>query len=358
MLSMVEYSKRVFIAVVIILATLAIPYALFRVLPHFIPFILAYLTALLLEPLVIWFGRRFKLKKLTSVTTTYVLFLGGIILLAYFIINKIYVQLIGLLTYIQNNSHKIQTWFLDVSNDIQYTIWLLPYETATQINNMIITAINDFANINLVSKLGAYTLGLSTAIPNIFFLVLIYLISVFLFIMQLDNIHHRFYCFFKDSSKLKALCVISDLKNATLGFVKAQIILSTITFLLAFIGLSILNAKYVALISLLIVLVDILPILGVGSVLMPWAVVTLLHGNLHFASGLIILFLVIVIIRRCIEPKILGERIGLGALATLVSIWIGFKVLGVLGIFLLPLAFIFYKALVKVGVINIERIKF
>ena len=91
---------------------------------------------------------------------------------------------------------------------------------------------------------------------------------------------------------------------------------------------------------------------------MPWVLVTFLQGNLFFASGLAILFLVIVIIRRSIEPKILGERIGLGALATLVSIWIGFKVMGVLGIFLVPLAFIFYKALIKVGVIDIDRIKF
>ncbi|KUO63815.1 MAG: sporulation protein [Gracilibacter sp. BRH_c7a] len=358
MLSMVEYSKRVFIAVVIIIATMVVPYVIYRVFPHFTPFILAYFTALLLDPLGLWLRKNFKLNKLASVTITNLLFLGGIGLLGYFIISKIYVQLVGLLTYIQNNSATIQTWILGISRDIQSTIRLLPYETAAQINSMIINAINDLANLNLVSQLGAYTINLSTAIPNIFFIVLIYLISVFLFNMQLDNIHRRFYSFFKDSSRRKVIYIIGDLKKATFGFLKAQGILSIVTFLLAFIGLIILRVDYAALISLFVVLVDVLPILGVGSAFTPWIIVAALQGNLFLALGLAILLMVIIVVRRVIEPKILGERIGLGALATLVSIWIGFKVMGIIGIFLLPLAFIFYKALVKVGVINIDRFRF
>lgn len=358
MLTMIEYSKRVFVAVLIIIATLVVPYMVYRVFPHFTPFILAYFTALLLDPLVLWFRKRFKLNKTAAVTVTNLLFLGALSVLAYLIVSKIYVQLIGLFTFIQNNSTKIQTWILDISREIQSTIRLLPYETATQINSMIINAINELANLNLVSHLGSYTLSLSTAIPNIFFIVLIYLISVFLFNLQLDNIHHRFYSFFKDSSKRKVLYIIGDLRKATFGFLKAQALLSAITFFIAFIGLSILDVSYAALISLLIVMVDILPILGVGSAFTPWIIITFIQGNYYLGIGLSILLVVIITVRRVIEPKILGERIGLGALATLISIWIGFKVMGILGIFLFPLALIFYKALVKVGVINIDRLRF
>lgn len=357
MLSRLEYSKRVFIAVVIIIGTLVVPYALYKVFPHFTPFILAYFTALLLEPVAEWFKRIFRFKKLPSVTATYLLFLGIISLLSYFLISKLYVQLVGFLTFIQNNAPRIQNWILDLYERLQNALILLPPDTAAQINHLIVNTINDFANLNLVSRLGTYTISLSTAIPNFFFLFLIYFISVFLFSMQLENIHRRFYSLFKDSSKRKALMIISDLKKATFGFLKAQIILSTITFIMAFIGLSILKIKYSFVIAFIITVVDILPILGVGSVLMPWAVVTALQGKLIFALGLILLFIVIAVIRKSIEPKILGERIGLGALSTLISIWIGFKIMGVVGIFLLPLAFIFYKALVKVGVINLDRLR-
>ncbi len=344
--------------VVIIIATLVIPYGLYRIFPHFIPFVLAYFTALLLEPISIFLSKQFKFRKAPAVTTTYLIFLGILILLAYFIINKIYVQLLGLLSILQSNGPNIQVWFLNLTKQIQTTIGLLPYDTAVQINQMVAKAVNDFTNLNLVAKVGSYTYNLSTAIPNVFFLVLIYLISVYLFSFQLENIHRRFYAFFRDSSKRKVVYVLGDLRRATFGFLKAQVILSTITFIISFVGLALLKVKYAAVIAFIIVIVDVLPILGTGSILMPWALVNLLLGNVFFAVSLAVLFIFIVIIRRSIEPKVLGERIGLSALATLISIWVGFKVIGVWGIFLFPLALIFYKALVKVGVIKIDRVKF
>ncbi|NLI93401.1 MAG: sporulation integral membrane protein YtvI [Peptococcaceae bacterium] len=357
MLTLKEYSKRVFVAVVIIIATVVTPYLLYMIFPHFIPFILAYFTAVCLDPLITWLVKNTKLKKTPAVTLTYILFLGIIGFMAYFIINKIYVQLLGLLSFIQTNSPKFQIWFLGLTKQIQNTIGLLPHDTAAQINTMIINAANELTNLNLVSKLGTYTYNLSTAIPNVFFLSLIYFISVYLFCIQLDNVHNRFYSFFKDSSRRKVIYILGDLRRAAFGFLKAQVILSTITFIISFLGLAILKVKYAAVISFIIILVDILPILGTGSVLMPWATVSLLQGNIFLAIGLSILFIVIIVIRKSIEPKVLGERIGLSALATLVSLWIGFKVMGVMGIFLFPLALIFYKALVKVGVIKIEKIK-
>lgn len=351
---MKEYSKRVFVAVVIIIATISVPYLIYLLFPHFIPFFLAYFTALALEPLASWIRKNFRITKNISVIITFTLFLGGSFLLFYLITTKIYGQLWELLSFFQANGPKIAQWFLALSKQIQSTIGLLPHDTAVQINQMLLGAINNLTNLNLMSRIGTYTLGLSTAIPNLFFLTLIYLISVYLLIHQLDNIKRRFFSFFKDSSQRKVIYVLGDLKRATFGFFKAQIILSALTFLLSFFGLLILRVEYAALIALLIVIVDILPILGTGSVLLPWALICLLQGNIFMAAGLVILFIVIIIIRKSIEPKVLGERIGLSALATLVSIWVGFKVLGIAGIFLFPLALIFYKALVKVGVINTD----
>lgn len=351
---LLDYARKVFVTVVIIIAVLVIPYVLYKIFPHFVPFILAYLTALLLEPLNLWLGRRLKFNRPLAVTVSCLLFLGIIAFLGYFIVNRIYIEALGLFAFLQSHAPDIQTWFLDLIRQFQTTIGLLPAETAAQINQSIIKFINDLANINIVSRIGAYTYSLSTAIPNFFFQILIYFLSVYLFSYQLDSVHRRFYGYFKESSKKKVVVVLGDLRKATFGFLKAQVILSTITFVLSFIGLTILKVKYAVAIAFLIVIVDILPILGVGSVLLPWAVVSLIQGKLFFAISLAVLFIVIVVIRKSIEPKILGERIGLSALATLISIWVGFKVMGILGIFLFPLACIFYKALVKVGIIRIN----
>jgi sporulation integral membrane protein YtvI len=358
MLTMKEYAKRIFVAVIIIAATLIVPYLLYLVLPHFIPFVLAYFTAACLDPMINWLSKKLKTKKAPAVTLTYVLFLATGGFLIYLVINKLYVQLLGLLAFIQSSSPKLQVWFLSLLEQIQNTMGLLPHDVGEQINLLLVNAINELTNLNLVAKVGGYTYSLSTAIPNFFFLFLIYIISVYLFCLQLDNIRRGFYSLFKDSSKRKVIFVLSDLRKATFGFLKAQVILSTITFIISFVGLLILNVKYAAVMAFIIVLVDILPILGTGSVLLPWAIFSFFQDNLFLAVGLCILFVLIIVIRRAIEPKVLGERIGLSALATLVSIWIGFKVMGILGIFLFPLALIFYKALTKVGIINIHKIKF
>jgi len=352
MLSMLEYSKRIFVAVVIIVATLVTPYFLYKIFPHFVPFILAYFTALILDPLNVFLIRKLKFKKTPANTITFFVFLGVLALLSYLIINKIYVQLLGLLSFIQDNIPLIQIWFMDVTKYIQDTITLLPYNAGDQINRMAIQYINEITNLNITSKLISYTYGFSTAVPNFFFLLLIYLISVFLFSFQLENIINRFYSLFKEANKKKAASVLGDLRKATFGVLKAQVILSTITFIISFAGLMILDVNYSAVIAFIIIIVDVLPILGTGSVLIPWAIVAFIRGNLFLGVGLIVLFLVIAIVRRVLEPKVLGERIGLTALTTLISVWVGFKVMGILGIFLFPLAFIFYKALVKVKVIK------
>jgi predicted PurR-regulated permease PerM len=110
--------------------------------------------------------------------------------------------------------------------------------------------------------------------------------------------------------------------------------------------------KYTMLLALLIVIVDILPILGTGSVLVPWATIVWAQGNPHMGIGLIILFFVITIVRRIIEPKIYSANMGLTPLASLVSLYLGFKVLGFIGLFLGPAVLIIYNTLKKAGVIK------
>jgi sporulation integral membrane protein YtvI len=175
---------------------------------------------------------------------------------------------------------------------------------------------------------------------------------VYLISFSLPKIHEKFYDYFKDSSKGKVKVILKDLRKATVGFLQAQLILSTITYFISFIALLILNVDYAMAISFFIVIVDVLPILGTGSVLVPWAMYSLTQGETFLSISLIVLFILIVVIRRAIEPKILGERIGLNPLITLISIWVGFKVLGILGVFLGPLLVILYKALINAGIIK------
>jgi predicted PurR-regulated permease PerM len=108
---------------------------------------------------------------------------------------------------------------------------------------------------------------------------------------------------------------------------------------------------------MLVMFVDIMPILGVGSVLIPWAVYLFIVGDSYTGFGLMLLFIVITVARRVIEPKVIGDSVGIGALSALVSMYVGFKLVGVIGVFIGPLVVIIYSAVRKAGLFQI-KIKF
>lgn len=353
---MKEYIKKVAVTLLVILAFVLLPLLIYHTLPFFTPFIFAFLFALLLEPLNQWLMKRFKAKRPIAVNLTYFLFLGVTLLLAYIVSTKIIREALELVKYIQKNIPIIQTWFSNLFQQINELILLLPTEMATKIEQAYTGFMNQLSNLNLLSSLSIQTFNLTAAIPNFFIVLLLFFISLYMISFDLNNLKKRFYSYFKDSSRVKLEVVLSDLRRATVGFLQAQVILSTITYLISFSALAFLGVRYAMALALLIIMVDILPILGTGSVLVPWGIFSLTQGKLFLGIGLITLFVTITVLRRIIEPKILGERIGLSALATLICIWVGFKLLGVLGIFLGPLVLILYKALVKAKVIR-YRIK-
>ncbi|WP_100403984.1 sporulation integral membrane protein YtvI, partial [Bacillus sp. FJAT-42315] len=156
----------------------------------------------------------------------------------------------------------------------------------------------------------------------------------------------------KDSTKEKLYLITGQLNKAGVGFIKAQIFLSAVTFLMAFIGLSILQVPYAVLLSILIVFVDVLPILGTGSVLVPWAVISFFQENQFLGIGLILLFIVITVVRRILEPKVFSSNMGISPLAALISLFVGFKILGFIGFFVGPAIVIVYDTLREAGILK------
>lgn len=141
--------------------------------------------------------------------------------------------------------------------------------------------------------------------------------------------------------------------NSVFKLLKGYLILMLLTFLELLIGLMFLRVKNAVLIALLVSFVDILPVIGLGTVLIPWAVISALSNNVGFAVGLAVLYISSVIIRNFLEPKIIGTQIGINPLFTLLAIFVGLKTLGVFGLFLFPIALIviikFYKGQMTEG---------
>lgn len=170
----------------------------------------------------------------------------------------------------------------------------------------------------------------------------------------------------KDWHKLKALlysilpervsanakAVSGELKKAMAGFIKAQAVLILFTMIIVFIGLFLLGIEHAATIAFFIGLVDLLPYLGAGSVFVPWIMYLAIAGQLPQAIGLGVLYIVVLIQRQLTEPKILSKSIGLDPLATLIALFAGFKLFGILGLAAGPALLVFIQAFITTGALK------
>ncbi len=138
---------------------------------------------------------------------------------------------------------------------------------------------------------------------------------------------------------------------------KGYFFLMMLTFAELFVALTIIGKKNALMLAAIISIVDILPVLGTGTVLIPWALFCLVTGKIVMAICLIVIYVVITIIRNFLEPKVIGVQIGLHPLIMLVSIFCGYKLMGFLGIFILPMTLIIIIELNKQGKINIFKKK-
>lgn len=147
--------------------------------------------------------------------------------------------------------------------------------------------------------------------------------------------------FFRTRLKLQKLQPLLQglrrLKQTIGGWLKAQLKLALITFSVAAVGLLLLRVPYALLWAVLIALVDIFPVLGTGTVLVPWSLVCFLQGDRLMAFGLLGLYAAAAVTRTVLEPRLLGKQLGIDPLVTLLALYVGFKLFGLLGMIFAPM---------------------
>ncbi|WP_199615678.1 sporulation integral membrane protein YtvI [Paenibacillus alkalitolerans] len=314
------------------------------------PFLLALLFAIFLEPLNGLMVRYLKLNRFVAATISCTLFVAVLLGLLYLLLLKIFSELVTLLRNL--NFAELNRLVADTLDRLDAVLANLPPDVAYNIKNYIMNGIQSLSG--LTRQISGLTVGALTALPSLLIVSLVFFVALYLFSYSLNTIKNSFLTFFEEKSRGKVEKVLLDLRGAVFGFIRAQAILSALTFLITFTGLLILDVRFVLAISFLIIVVDILPVLGTGSVLVPWATYSYITGDTHLAFGLLILFLLITVFRRIVEPKILGEQIGIGALPSLISLYVGFELVGAIGLILGPIVVIIYQAMVKVGLLKIK----
>ena len=159
--------------------------------------------------------------------------------------------------------------------------------------------------------------------------------------------------------------LVKTKQTLTLGvakLIKAYSTLMLITFVEMCLGLNILKllgayeGGYIAIISLVTCVVDIVPVLGTGTIVLPWAVYNFFTGNIGMGIGLVVLYAVITVIRQAVEPKLVANQVGLPSIITIMGMFLGARLFGAFGILLVPFSIIVFKLMYDEGIIGHKNI--
>ena len=189
----------------------------------------------------------------------------------------------------------------------------------------------------LVSYLGTALGNIIKATPNAFLSGVVTVLFIYYASMDFGKISGALGALVPKSIRPRTAKLRKRTVKAVIGYLRAYAIIFGITFFEILMGLLILCPQYCFIGALCIALVDILPVLGAGLVLIPWGILCLLTGNVFRGIGLLVLYLTVTVIRQIIEPKILGGSLGIHPLLTLTGVFLGYRLFGVAGMLLAPI---------------------
>ncbi|QPC47205.1 sporulation integral membrane protein YtvI [Mangrovibacillus cuniculi] len=324
------------------------------------PFYIALGIAFLVNPVVTYLQEKQKLPRTLSVIVV-LCFLGfSLIGILFFLITEI-VEGANVLSHmvpvhIETLVNSIEDWIMNT---------VIPFfkQMFNQINVLSATddqSLNDqLRNLSnqVIAQASQFTQGflqklpsLFAWIPNVATVFIFAILATFFISKDWYTYSRKVHRWIPVKAKSGTMQVVTDLRKAFFGFIRAQLTLVSITGFIVLVGLLILRVEYVFTIALISAIVDILPYLGTGILFVPWIIYSFIMGNISLGIGLSVLYVIIVVQRQIMEPKILSSSIGLDPLATLIAVFVGFQLFGFLGLVAGPVVLVLFSSLRRANV--------
>ncbi|MDL2252862.1 sporulation integral membrane protein YtvI [Ruminococcaceae bacterium OttesenSCG-928-I18] len=353
-------NKRAFIIHFLYLAIWVglIYFGLKYLMPFFVPFFIAYFIAFLLKPLINLINKKLTIDRRVVaivILTLFYLIIGSLIVLLVMRMGgwagRWFSNLPGYYeNTIEPTLERVGTTLTSLSPQVPSggpEPLLALGETLTNALSSIISAISSGV-VNFIT-------GFASQVPLFLVAFVITIISSYFFTIDYNRISSFILRQMSSEVRRRFLIIKDFIINVLFKFGRAYLLIISITFVEVSIGLLILGVKYPFAIALVTALVDILPVLGTGTIMIPWAVFSLINGNYFLGIGLIILYAAITIIRQTLEPRIVGRQIGLYPLLTLICMFVGARVFGIWGLFGFPITLVVLIHLNRRGEIHLFK---
>lgn len=343
-----------YLAVIALIAFVLIKYAMPMLTPFVAGFVIAYLLKNLIRLLVKKLRLSWKLSATIVVLLFYVL-LGLLVSLLGVQALSTLADLIRSIPDLYND--EIQPLFLSVIFNVEEFLMRLDPSLVSALNRLsadMLSSIGQMVSSVSVEAMSIVT-SIAYALPGLFIQLVLLIISTFF--IAIDYEHLKEFCLRQMNETAKNIFI--EIKEYVVGTlwvcIRSYAIIMSITFVEISIGLTILGVSHAVLIAALIALFDILPVVGTGGIMLPWALFAAVSGNFKLGLGLLLLYVAITVIRNIIEPKIVGGQLGLHPIVTLSSMFAGVQFLGVVGLFGFPIGLSLLVYLNKRGVIHLLK---
>jgi sporulation integral membrane protein YtvI len=321
-------------------------------LPWIMPFVIALVLAELMHPLV---SRLSKLKRVSrSLAVGLVLSIAmGIILI---LLTALTAELVSDLKALADALPGLFTEGVAISQRLTEAVGAFHTRLPESMQSLLQDGLGELqtALSGAVKQLTG-VLTVFSSLPNFLLNVVIAFMATFYIARDRDEINRFLLGLFPVEWQPQIRQVKREVWTSTMGYAKAQLMVILIATIYSITVLSVLRVPYAVLIGLLVGVADVLPLLGPGAVYVPWAVYATITGNPKFAILLIVVWGIQAVIRQVIEPRLVGEQMGLHPLVTLLSIYLGFQVFGALGVVLGPIVVTLLKSVVRSGLLPVFR---
>lgn len=336
-----EQKKAFLLNVVYWLFIALVVYVLFEyLLPIVLPFLIGYLIAVVINKV----AKKIKYKtKFVRIVLAIVFYMT----IGFFVV----LGVLKCITFVYDFGRELPTFYnekIEPVYDVCYK-WIVdiadrldPSMTSgvKQIAESAMSSVHELLS-NVISYVVTHTINIVKGIPGMFISVLTTIISTFFFVADYEKIAEFYETYVPQKWKKGASEVRYYFKNTLFVVIRSYLIIMCLTFTELSIMFSLFGIEHPIILAACIAVFDIMPILGCGGIMIPWAIIAMIMGNVPLGLKVLFIYIIVTIVRNFVEPKIVGTQLGLHPLITLVAMFIGLRLFGFIGMFGLPVGISF-----------------
>lgn len=309
----------------------------------FMPFVIGWIISCIANPFVVFLERKLKIRRKAGTVVVIVCVIAAVIGIGYGVGVVLWRQISGFIEEVPAMWASVKKDFDAFGESINQYVGVRAPKFADALNSLgntigeMITDLPKSLNFSTFEGMGSMVGN----IANVIISIIMCMLSAYFFIADREWIGNFVNKFLPENITHKYDVFVSSLKQAVGGYFKAQFRIEIWMYVLLLVGLTVMKVRYSFLIALLMAFLDFLPFFGTGIVLVPWAIVTIIGGNYLRAFGFLAIWGVGQLFRQLIQPKIMGESIGMEPIPTLFLLFIGYRIAGVGGMLIaVPLGII------------------